>query len=103
MNKKQSFTPGPWRAEKTVDMGWAIWDGLSRYIAFTGAVEDMDQRPGSPQTESCKKANARLMASAPELLEAVRALLEMRTDNRTHGKEIDQAVSAISKAEGGNP
>ena len=44
------------------------------------------------------KANAALIAAAPELLEACRGLIDMITDNRTHGPEIDRACAAINKA-----
>ena len=35
-----------------------------------------------------------------ELLEALRGMIDMATDNRTHGPEIDAACEAIAKAEG---
>jgi hypothetical protein len=45
---------------------------------------------------------ARLIAAAPDLLAALSEMLEMATDNRTHGAEIDAACAAIAKAEGGD-
>ena len=42
----------------------------------------------------------KLHAAAPELLEALRNMIDMVTDNRTHGIEIDRAVEVIAKAEG---
>lgn len=48
--------------------------------------------------EEHKQANGRLIAAAPELLEALRAMIDMATDNRTHGPEIMQAVTVIAKA-----
>ncbi len=44
------------------------------------------------------RATAKLIAGAPALLTSVRELLEMVTDNRTHGPEIDRACAAIAKA-----
>ena len=41
-----------------------------------------------------------LIAAAPKLLQALRDLIDMTIDNRTHGPEIDQAIDAI-KAAGG--
>jgi hypothetical protein len=37
-------------------------------------------------------------ADTPELLEACRSLLDMATDSRTHGPEIDRACDAIAGA-----
>jgi len=42
----------------------------------------------------------RAVNSHQDLLDAVRALLDMATDNRTHGPEIEIAVKAIARAEG---
>lgn len=90
MTKTQMHTPGPWKVEG----GYCVTDNNG--INILG--ETLSDAIGLEEHQ----ANARLIASAPDLLEAVRALLEMITDNRTHGKEIDQAVSAILKAEGKN-
>jgi hypothetical protein len=40
---------------------------------------------------------------ASDLLEALRALLDMVTDNRLHGPEILKACDAIAKAEERGP
>jgi hypothetical protein len=50
--------------------------------------------------ESCKQKIEWLEGVNGELLEVCRALLDMVTDNRTHGPEIDKACQAIAKAEG---
>lgn len=81
-------TPGPWRVQ-----GTGIWgghaDGLERLIAglWTHYV-------GQQQTE----ANARLIAAAPELLEALKALLSPDAEG-----DVDMAIAAIRKAEGREP
>ena len=47
-------------------------------------------------------ADARLIAAAPDLLEACQGLLDMITDNRLHGPEVFFAADAIAKAGGVN-
>jgi hypothetical protein len=59
-----SYTPGPWTVERdgsTVTMGGQC--------VITGPAPD-----GAPREE--EKANARLIAAAPELLEALASLVE---------------------------
>ena len=41
-----------------------------------------------------------LHAAAPVLVTALRGLLDMVTDNRVHGVELDAAVEALAHAEG---
>lgn len=76
------FTPGPWRVQKPKHMAWT---------GVTGAFEIMADREGreprlicefpwsSPRLETAKEgeANARLIAAAPELYEALTALREV--------------------------
>lgn len=83
-------TPGPWFVTGT---------GLSRYVegrvrpgvlqevAWCGATEVQDQM----------EANARLIAAAPELLEALKAVISV-ADRAT--VEFDMARAAIAKATG---
>lgn len=49
-----------------------------------------------PEAES----NLRLAAAAPEMLEALESLLDMVTDNRSHGPEVYRAAQIIAKAKG---
>ena len=60
-----AFTPGPWRMVWTCDGGFHIKDANLCIIARRGKW-----RPNAEQSE----ANARLIAAAPDLLEALRAL-----------------------------
>jgi hypothetical protein len=84
---ESTYTPGPWQATK-----WA--NGFE--------ISAPDEHYTIAKLSGCNNAenNARLIASAPELLEALRAMLEMTTDNRTHGKEIYRACAVIQEAEG---
>jgi hypothetical protein len=85
-------TPGPWHIEENSmgPLGLTILAEDSRYVAFS---------EGYQGSVSNAKNTFALIAAAPELLEALRAMLDMATDNRTHGPEIDLACAAIAKAE----
>lgn len=95
MNK---HTPGPW---------WLQADGVGWYVECTperghsvayvrAEVEEDD--PDTPDAE--KEANARLIAAAPDLLDALKELL----DQDEHGEDEiwvrNKARAAIAKATG---
>ncbi len=82
-------TPGPWR---DVD-GRIFSDG---YLISGAPIATVHKRKASGQYE----ANARLIAAAPELLEALRGLVSIYSTDSTEAEVID-ARAAIAKAEGG--
>lgn len=74
------YTSGPWSARYVEEEhAWRISDGYSEIGMGFGP------------------ANARLIASAPELLDALRGVLSV-ADRKTN--EFDAARAAIAKAEG---
>lgn len=86
------YTPGPWRigtpppnGEQTI----GTLNGLMVAVATTGA--EMEET----------KANARLIAAAPELLEALQSVLENCLDSEGLCAAHAKARAAIAKAEGG--
>lgn len=93
-------TPGPWTIKffRSIEPNHALicaedWhDFASVVVRFCG--DDTDDATGL--------ANARLIAAAPELLEALKELLDEARTNMRGGKGhlIDKARSAIAKAEG---
>jgi hypothetical protein len=98
-----SHTPGPWE----VDEPHQVWaPSAGEYVAIT-QVEDRETIPRD-QVE----ANARLIAAAPELLEAIKELLEVADPDSSDGYEMewqwretleraqDRARAAIAKATG---
>jgi len=98
---ESKHTPGPWTVEHRKDNGEMMSaqfgfihgpKGKSDWVADVGYLHN-DNGSGS-------MTNARLIAAAPELLAALSAILDMATDNRTHGSEIDMACAAIAKATG---
>lgn len=82
-----SYTPGPWKWIKETEIdAWSLGPGvlLTDYTDGTPAGDDLD------------KANARLIAAAPELMEALQEALryvspplneyDMSAEAMTHGK-----------------
>jgi len=86
-------TPGPWEV---------AWGG-----SFDGTREVFVRRPEDdvaiaadildPDTEAPSAANARLIAAAPELLEALRGLVDEQ-----NGPPLLSARAAIARATGGD-
>ena len=99
-------TPGPWEAKPTGP--WDGWDGWSVEDA-TGAV--VCDAHGS-QLDGRREANARLIAAAPELLEAAKLVLEWYEAEDNHSgtdfyqrmqmcRDSEDAIrAAIAKATG---
>ncbi len=84
-----NHTPGPWKATSRIRV--ALTHDLPE-IQFCAAHE----------YKGPEVANARLIAAAPELLEALQQIREM-TEGATggmHGDIFEIAVTALAKAEG---
>jgi hypothetical protein len=89
---KTQHTPGPWVAD-----GYNVKQPRGRYIAYTGP----SHTPEDIYPKSCAmedKANANLIAAAPDLLAALEELLYGHTD-----KAECMASAAIAKAKGEAP
>ena len=105
-------TPGPWTADNWVykDPQTNITENIVPVVLgkkFRIAAIDSDNGKDNPYTIplSEAKANARLIASAPELLDAVLMLLgctDLNTDDldETSIETIEMAKKAIAKAKG---
>ena len=88
-------TPGPWRVERqngsSTTSEWIIAGAKPGYLAEVGDC-------GS----GCAKANARLIAAAPELLEALEmAMRRGRIDDSEEA--MNQVAAAIAKAKESQP
>jgi len=83
-------TEGPWAATLLNNMASKYWwsvsslDGLGNTICNT------------PNNNSEAEANARLIAAAPELLEALEELLRFLPDHES--EQAKKAIAIISKA-----
>jgi hypothetical protein len=104
MNTNTKHTPGPWRAEK--DETAEVFD-IKCNLGTVAMTDDL-----SPKTN---EANARLIASSPALLDALKNAVSYLEANRPKGKireifhqlnEYENGVlkparAAIAQAEGG--
>lgn len=92
--KELKGTPGPWFENRegfsTVYIEARIGGGIIQEVAACGPCDK-----GSEQ----QSANAKLIAAAPELLEALIKLVDV-VDDMVHGPSTDAAHAAINKALG---
>lgn len=91
-------TPGPWTVEVMENgYGYSIVarNKQNKILRVIGPVAA--NGAGIKGCSSKAKADARLIAASPELLEALKAVVSV-TDRATH--EFDLARAAIAKAEG---
>lgn len=113
----EKHTPGPW----TLEAPWrVVANGINIASTWTRRVDEerldgeswLDMRTRvQPTLEAVKaeaEANARLIASAPDLLEALEAIVKRRVDcfiPELGGDELHdwtaRATAAIAKAKGG--
>lgn len=111
---ESSFTPGPWRTQK-------LEGDQERVIHITSGNDNFKDRIGSvfghrftsngrQVLDERDEANARLIAAAPEMLDALEAFergfrdFARENPNVNHGafsQALAQAAQAIAKAKGG--
>ena len=92
-------TKGPWRRSGNIIWGAEIQSKVAKvYSPYI---------PGEPSTSDTERYNAKLIASAPELLEACKVILVLsETTKELTGFQgllkpfFDVALKAIDKAEG---
>lgn len=99
MMAKTEHTPGPWRAGLDVPGNMTDIKAMANVLVarvsrFTDIFRPAYQP--SPQTES--EANARLIAAAPDLLEALQTLTELCDERGLYPLNIEDARNAIAKA-----
>ena len=98
-----SYTPGPWRIRKTTKMTITgnihqVTDKDDYPTAFVPAWDE-PQKGEEDGTEEAI-ANARLIAAAPDMLEALQILIGEKGLGLAFSDRILIARKAISKAEG---
>lgn len=90
-------TPGPWAYD--ADSKEVFADCEEHGCGWIALVNGNDSQDRILPDEM-RLANARLIAAAPELLEALRALLDRVLENGGFGSIVEAAGEAIAKAEG---
>lgn len=100
---EKRHTPGPWRFEESKGGAWFVYG------------ETGDTQPIKPKIRVPKRgtklmiANAHLIAAAPELLEALEAMIELETHTHRLPESfnqnfrdgcVDDAKAVIAKAKG---
>ncbi len=104
MTTQAKHTPGPWAAN---DDGLVLgnldnYEGEAPLVCTCGSADDFNMEP------DLHLANARLIASAPEMLEALRAMVarapfidqSVTEDGLANCEALMKARGAISQAEG---
>lgn len=97
-------TPGPWQFDEiATTCGRAFRIGAGEMLkAGKGCCIIYDDYHGNPENE--RKANARLIAAAPELYEALKAVYAWQESDGDDEDEAEAArgkvITAIAKAEG---
>ena len=74
-----SHTPGPWFVSMKPDWDEDGWIGVDVYDCDGGVFAVVDDEPETIARPFCE-ADARLIAAAPEMLEALERILEVAED-----------------------
>ena len=92
-------TPGPWTAPEASGL---ITGYIWAHEPYGGIVAQVEDGGQVPYDQEQRKANAHLIAAAPELLEALKSLVEDCSPEVASkpGSWLRQAFLAIRKAEG---
>ena len=100
-----NHTPGPWERRKRmvpiIDQEGFTWDG--DYVIWQGDVPLAEVNCCDGIGEQQAGHNASLIAAAPEMLQALRAMLASGLPNDKDANGIDatqKAIAAINKARG---
>jgi hypothetical protein len=102
-----AHTPGPWfvveRPDPKMISSWVIQigDQTISFFPYIYQFADAEKTCGGYIADHKWHANARLIASAPDLLKALNGCVEHMEHSTTHGREAyDKARAAIARATG---
>ena len=95
-----THTPGPWESNETGaagdELACAVWTKAGYTPICTTDFRVGKYKPCTPREQH---ANARLIAAAPELLEALETIVNLPEEIACHSVK-EYARSAIAKAKG---
>jgi hypothetical protein len=94
MSDQPKHTPGPWFAKRAGDGRYFEW-----YVGRDGGNCSIAEDITDPVTRDPSEANAHLIAAAPDLLEALKMMMEGGLEGPT-SQATETALAAIAKAEG---
>lgn len=115
MKTESKYTPGPWKSDTEIktnpglitvstDYPESLCNGARSIASITGGFYcDKRTKFYKPDMHAENKANARLIAAAPELFQALEGMLAIHGPVATveeSVKAMNQARAAISKAKG---
>lgn len=102
-----TYTPGPWLRDRESGFDCDVRAANGRKIASVNVQNQPKSKEGWSLRKKENEANACLIAAAPELLEALQAMLEAFGKNGLGGEydpgevpAIDLALAATAKALG---
>lgn len=83
--REAKYTPGPWGIQRYLNYeGFSIWsESSSLNPPHKGCIVERWEDGMSEERAAVMLANARLIAAAPELVEALKAVME-RAENEYH-------------------
>lgn len=106
MGKTQGHTPGPWKVEEGTDEQNEYVLHIrsqDRLVTWIATLEGYDVYAGPSKTEyrfpEAQTANARLIASAPELLKASKDLIKAINARLSSDKQIPIASEICALAD----
>ena len=94
-----NHSPAPWKYQEQVAYGRNIYDADGRWIGQAMGDHGRTNGAGFPSNDQCL-SNATLMVAAPELLHALRTVVEMEGARFDDFRTMKIANAAIAKATG---
>jgi len=96
-NEKAKHTPGPWETRHTPA---CAKEGYYKIIARLNTQDVIGRWPAHTNPDDSDKANAALIAAAPELMNACQMAVNEMPGNEQGQKIASMLRAAIAKAEG---